>query len=96
VTDLRLHKAESGFTWSQPVSGAGAVYDLVRSGNAGDFWNATCVAAGREKTSVPAAWDSEPRPGEVVFYLVRASSACGTAPMGNASDGTGRQGTACR
>ena len=95
VTDLMLHKGETGFSWSPPVSGAGAVYDLVRSGDARDFWNATCVASGRTVTSVPAAWDVDPPPGEIVFYLVRASSACGTAPMGNASDGMPRQGTAC-
>ena len=31
VTDLRLSRGDTGFTWSQPVSGSGAVYDLLRS-----------------------------------------------------------------
>jgi hypothetical protein len=96
VTDLALSKGTTGFQWSQPVSGGGAVYDVLRSGAAGDFWNATCVASGIPQTSVPAAWDLNPRPGEILFYLVRARGACGTAPMGVGYNGTLRQGTACK
>jgi hypothetical protein len=95
VTNLTLSKAATGFSWSQPVSGGGAVYDLLRSGTAGDFWNATCVASGVAQTSVPSAWDANPAPGQVFFYLVRVRSDCGTAAMGSATDGTPRQGTAC-
>ena len=95
VTNLSLSKETTGFSWTQPVSGGGAVYDLLRSGQAADFWNATCVSSGRPETSVPAAWDANPAPGEIVFYLVRARSACGTAPMGSSSNGSPRQGTAC-
>jgi len=96
VTNLAVSKGVTGFSWSQPVSGGGAVYDLLRSGNAGDFWNATCVASGTTQTSVPSAWDANPAPGQIYFYLVRASSECGTAPMGSRSNGTPRQGTACK
>jgi hypothetical protein len=95
VTDLTLSKAATGFSWSQPASAGGAVYDLLRSGAAGDFWNASCVASGVAQTSVPAAWDVNPAPGQVFFYLVRVRSDCGTAAMGSATDGTPRQGTAC-
>ncbi len=93
VTDLRLGPA--GFTWSRPVSGGGAVYDLLRSDRADDFWDAGCVATGVSDTSVPAAWDDVPPAGHASFYLVRARSECGTAPLGFASDGTARHGTAC-
>jgi hypothetical protein len=95
VTDLRLSKSVTGFTWSTPSSGANAVYDVLRSAVASDFWNATCVAGGASQPSVPAAWDTDPAPGEIRFYLVRARSSCGTAPMGSSSHGTPRQGTAC-
>lgn len=93
VTDLRLGPA--GFTWSRPVSGGGAVYDLLRSVRAADFWNARCIATGVTETSVPASWDDAPPAGHASFYLVRARSECGTAPLGFASDGTPRDGTAC-
>jgi len=39
-----------------------AIYDLVRSANPADFWNATCVAYGVPETSVPAAWTRIRRP----------------------------------
>jgi hypothetical protein len=96
VTDLALGRGETGFTWSQPVGGGGAVYDLLRSGNPADFWNATCVVSGLQETSVPSSWDADPVASTAAFYLVRVRSACGTAPMGSASDGTPRQGTACQ
>jgi len=96
VSNLRLFKGTTGFSWSPGTSSGGAVYDLLRSSDPGDFWNATCVASGASQTSVPAAWDTNPRQREVFFYLVRARSACGTAPMGIRSDGTPRQGTACQ
>lgn len=95
VTDLRLAKGVTGFDWSTPTSGANAVYDLLRSDAASDFWNATCVASGTPETSVPAVWDTTPAPGQIVYYLVRARSACGTAPMGTRSNGSPRPGTAC-
>ncbi|MCU0231701.1 MAG: S8 family serine peptidase, partial [Acidobacteria bacterium] len=96
VTDLVLSRDETGFAWSQPVGGGGAVYDLLRSGNPADFWNATCVVSGLPEPSVPSSWDANPAAGTATFYLVRVRSACGTAPMGSASDGTPRQGTACQ
>jgi hypothetical protein len=96
VTNLVLGKGTTGFQWNQPQSGGGAAYDLLRSGAAADFWNATCVASGISQTTVPAAWDANPNPGQIFFYLVRARSACGTAPMGTGVNGTPRQGTACK
>ncbi len=96
VTNLVLSKGTTGFQWSQPQSGGGAIYDVLRSRAATDFWNATCVASGIPQTTVPAAWDVNPLPGEIFFYLVRARSACGTAPMGIGYNGTLRQGTACK
>ncbi len=96
VTDLALSRDAIGFRWSQPVGDGGAVYDLLRSGSPADFWNASCVASGLSETSVPASWDTDPAPGAATFYLVRVRSDCGTAPMGSASDGTPRQGTACQ
>jgi hypothetical protein len=95
VTDLRLGKGATGFTWTAPPSSGGAVYDLLKSGNPADFWNATCVAASVPQTSVPSAWDAAPAPGQIAFYLVRVHGECGTAPMGTNFDGTPRQGTAC-
>ena len=96
VTDLRLRRDEPGFSWSQPVSGSGAVYDLLRSTRSSDFWNASCIASDIPQTSAPAAWDGVPLPGQAFFYLVRAHSPCGTAPLGSASNGMPRQGTACK
>ena len=96
VTDLALSRDAIGFRWSQPVGSGGAVYDLLRSGSPADFWNASCVASGLSETSVPLAWDTNPAPGAATYYLVRVRSDCGTAPMGSASDGTPRQGTACQ
>jgi len=96
VTDLTLSRGTIGFSWSPPVSGGNAVYDLLRSRKPGDFWNATCVVSDLPETSAPSEWDTNPRPGEAFYYLVRAHSACGTAPMGTRSDGTPRQGTACK
>ena len=60
MTDLALSKDAIGFHWSQPVGGGGAVYDLLRSGNPADFWNATCVVSGLPETSVPSSWDADP------------------------------------
>jgi len=95
ITDLRLTKSGAGgFSWSQPVSGSGSVYDVLRSRDNTDFWNATCVAA---HVPGPPPWadPDDPAPGEIFFYLVRARSACGTSTLGNNQDGTPRHGTAC-
>jgi len=95
INDLKMTKSEAGgFSWTQPVSGSGSVYDVLRSRDNTDFWNATCVAA---HVSGPPPWDDPdtPAPGETFFYLVRARSACGTSTLGNNLDGTARHGTAC-
>jgi len=95
VTDFRMtHSDAGGFSWSQPVSGSGSVYDVLRSRDNTDFWNATCVAA---HVPGPPSWNDpeDPATGEIFFYLVRARSACGTSTLGNNLDGTARHGTAC-
>jgi len=97
ITDLRLSKGTTyAFSWSQPVSGGGAVYDLLRSADYTDWWNATCVASGVEQPAVPAGWDIDPLPGDIFFYLVRAHGECGTSMLGNNFDGSPRHGTACK
>jgi hypothetical protein len=93
VTDLALSKETIQFSWSEPVSGSGAIYDVIRSRDHSDFWNATCVATGVPE---PPPWgDDDPGPGEVFYYQVRARSACGTSTLGSYTDGTDRHGTAC-
>jgi hypothetical protein len=97
VTDLRLSKGTADeFTWSQPVSGGGVVYDLLSSTDSSDWWNATCVASGIERPAVPAGWAIDPEWSESFYYLVRARSECGTAHLGNGSGGLARDGTACK
>jgi len=94
ITDLMLGKGAVGFSWSQPISGSGAVYDVLRTENPADFYNATCVAAGVTQTS--ASPDEEnPAPGEMFFYLVGASNDCGLSTLGTNLDSSPRYGTAC-
>jgi len=95
ITDFKMTNSDAGgFSWSQPVSGSGSAYDVLRSPVVTDFWNATCVAA---HVPGPPPWNDPeiPAPGEVFHYLVRARSACGTSTLGNNLDGTARHGTAC-
>jgi hypothetical protein len=97
ITDLRLSKTDDfEFAWSQPVSGGGSVYDLLRSPDDSDWWHATCVGSEIRDTGVPAGWDVDPLPGELSFYLVRARGECGTSMLGTDSDGSPRDGTACQ
>lgn len=92
VTDLRLGADE--FTWSVPVGGSGAAYDVLRSDDPIDFYNATCVATAVEATT--AYGDPvEPGPGEIFFYLARARNACGQSSLGELPGGAPRHGTAC-
>jgi hypothetical protein len=94
ITDLMVGKGAAGFSWSQPTSGSGAVYDVLRSTDPTDFYNATCVAAGVTDTS--ALDDGEvPEPGEPLYYLVGASNDCGVSTLGNNLDGSPRYGRAC-
>ena len=44
----------TAFSWSQPVSGSGAVYDVLRSLDNTDWYNATCVATGATTTATTA------------------------------------------
>jgi len=97
VTDLGLSKGRTyEFDWSQPVSGSGSVYDLLRSTDSSDWWNATCVGSGLRETAVTAGWEIDPLPGELFFYLVRARGECGTSMLGNDFSGSPRHGTACQ
>jgi hypothetical protein len=93
VTDLKLSKETTAFTWSQPVSGSGAVYDVLRSADHSDFWSATCVASGVDG---PPPWgDEDPQPYQVFFYQVRARGACGMTALGSYPNGTPRHGNVC-
>jgi len=94
VTDLLLGKGGGQeFFWTEPVSGGGAEYDLLRSGDPLDFWNATCIGSGISGTS---AWgDADPAPGELWFYQVAARSECGVSTLGTLPDTSPRHGTAC-
>ncbi len=93
ITDLLLSKGNVGFSWSQPVNGGGAAYDVLRSVDPLDFYNATCAAGATADLSAPE--DQDPDPGEVYFYLVGAISECGISGLGQNFDGTPRYGTAC-
>jgi hypothetical protein len=97
ISDLGISKGGTyEFTWSQPLSGSGSVYDLLRSVDPTDWWNAGCVGSGVKGTGVPEDWgDIDPLPGELVFYVVRARGECGTSTLGDTSDGSPRHGTAC-
>ena len=95
VTDLMLNK--SGvleFTWTEPIGGSTAEYDILRSYDYTDWYNATCVASGVQTTS---AWTDalDPAPGDLVFYLIRARNECGISTLGNNNDGSQRHGNAC-
>jgi hypothetical protein len=92
ITDLMLDR--TAFSWSQPVSGSGAVYDVLRSLDNTDWYNATCVATGTTTTTAPAD-PVDPAPGQVFFYLVGARNECGLSTLGQNLDGTPRFGTAC-
>jgi hypothetical protein len=89
-----LMLAEEGFFWSQPVSGSGAVYDVLRSLDPEEYYDSTCVAVGTVETSSPAD-PVVPAPGETFFYLVGARNECGLSTLGQNLDGTARYGTAC-
>ena len=94
VTDLMLGKGAVGFSWSQPVSGGGSTYDVLRSRDAMEWYDATCVITGASQTfGVPDPED--PAPGELFLYLVGAHSPCGRSTFGLNVDDTPRHGTAC-
>jgi choice-of-anchor B domain-containing protein len=81
--------ALDNLTWSAPVSpGATSVtYDLLRSGDPGDFMSGVCMDSGTATTATDAA---VPAPGAVWYYLIRVENSCG-ANIGSAS----RQAAAC-
>ena len=66
--------ARDDFAESQPVSGSGAVYDLLRSLEPTEYYNSTCVAVGRTDTAAPAD-PVDPAPGakqgaaELVLFI---------------------------
>ena len=80
------------FSWTAPeVPGATSVtYDLLRNSAAEEFATATCVASGLTTTTA-----SDPAPASgIVYYLVRASNACGES-LGLSSADLPRSGTTC-
>jgi serine protease AprX len=66
-------------------------YDLLRSGQAGDFSSATCVASGLAATQA----SDQDLPATISYYLVRASDACGST-LGSSSAGVPRVGPPCQ
>jgi choice-of-anchor B domain-containing protein len=81
--------AIDNLSWSAPVSpGAVSVtYDLLRSGDPGDFMSGVCMGSGTSTTATDAAI---PASGMVWHYLVRVENGCG-ANLGSAS----RQAATC-
>ena len=63
----------------------------VSSSTVDDFFSrdvATCVESdGADTSSVDL---TDPLPGQVIYYLIRAESACGPGPVGSDSLGTSR------
>lgn len=70
--------------WSAPSApgGTATVYDVVAADAPDGFATAACVATG-----LPGTTATDPSAGSVVFYLVRARNACGSA-LGTDSEGT--------
>ncbi len=87
-------------TWDAPAAvGANLapVYDLLRSGLPNDFSAvAICVESddGADRMATDA---SDPAPGELYHYLVRAENDCPTGPgdLGDDSAGLERPGRSC-
>ena len=85
-------------TWSPPANLGGnaqPVYDTLSSFTKSNFGgSATCVATnGPDTTSnltTPAL-----TPGQALFFLVRAESACGSGPIGFMSSGGGILSRSC-
>jgi hypothetical protein len=93
--DVRLDKAElDNVTWVAPSSpGAEQLaYDLLRSEDPVAFYTADCVASDLAGTT--ATDSSEPPPGLVYYYLVRARNECGQN-LGTDSLAVPRQGAVC-
>lgn len=87
--------SDTSLSWDTPTSPGGTVwsYDTLRSASSSDFMSATCLIS-----VVPFSSDStNPGPGEVLSYLVRASNACpqGDGTLGTNSAGQQRQGRTC-
>jgi hypothetical protein len=85
--------------WSEPAEpgGVACAYDLLRSGDAGDFLGAgTCVESD-DAQDLSALDPQEPGSGGAFFYLARASNGCpqGEGPLGQGSDGAPRPGRPC-
>jgi N-acetylneuraminic acid mutarotase len=97
VTDLGLLDNVT-LSWSPPAvsGGVGLSYDLLRSGSASDFVDATaCVASDAETFQ---AVDPETPPlGGMFAYLVRAQNRCpgGEGSLGTDSNGVPRTGRPC-
>lgn len=93
ATDLRLSAgADTLLQWSAPLNpgGAAPAYEVLRSGRADSFAEATCLEPSPAGTSA-----SDPSTPTALFaYLVRATNACGSA-LGPASNGVPRSAPAC-
>lgn len=100
VVDLLLTK-EGGvlrLTWSPPEEPGGLDsrirYDVHRSESAADLdLGAMCLASAIAPTS--AEDELAGSPGAVLYYLVRATNACGAGPWGASTSGEPRSAQAC-
>ena len=87
-------------TWDAPVAIGGTVapyFDLLRSDLAGDFTAAAVCVETDDGTDMTAIDTSDPAPGGLFHYLVRAENACPTGPgdLGDGSSGQERPGRSC-
>lgn len=83
--------------WSAPGSPGGnlVLYDVIRSGDAGDF-GATAVCIEWNDGGDTQASDADlPAPGSIFSYLVRGENDCGQGSPGDEWDGTERDVRPC-
>jgi hypothetical protein len=97
VRDL-LFTDEQTLAWTAPADpGATSImYDVLRSGDPGDFESgAVCIASDTKTETV--ADTTSPFQGELFFFLVRTGNNCpgGQGSLGTDSSGTPRPGRSC-
>jgi hypothetical protein len=96
VGNVTIAADGSTLSWDSAASVAGSnvVYDVIEPPNPAIAGSVAICLASR----VPGATVSDPsapRPGAVVYYLVRARNDCGSGPYGFRSDGSQILSTAC-
>lgn len=98
VRDMRF-ASHTLLNWNTPQSpGSLALrYDTLRSPQAGNFVSAASCVESDDGADREATDANNPPPGAVFFYLTRAENDCpaGQGSLGQASNGTERQGRTC-